>query len=179
MEKITITEALSEINLIKKKIESKRKIVLGLLVSPEHMKDPYESVGGSEVFIKCEVQSIADLERRQINIRSAIAKANLDHEITVGEQTKSIHDWLTWKREIAQQAISFLNSIATSVKNELDQLTKLPKVYKNDKDETHLLRLKSNIDLPEINKSQERLNEMFETLDGKLSLRNATIIVNI
>jgi hypothetical protein len=49
----TITEALSEINLIKKKIEKKQQDVIGNLVRWEHLKDPFESVGGaSSVFEK-------------------------------------------------------------------------------------------------------------------------------
>ena len=50
--RITITEALSEINLIKKKIEHKKKTAMGLLVKAEHAKDPYESEGGTKSFLR-------------------------------------------------------------------------------------------------------------------------------
>jgi hypothetical protein len=62
---LTITEALSEINLIKKKLVSKRGNVTQNLTRALHVKDPYESQGGSEAMIRAEVQSIADLGATQ------------------------------------------------------------------------------------------------------------------
>ncbi len=45
MEKITITEALSEVNLLKKKIEKKKEMILANLAKFKHVPDPYEKQG--------------------------------------------------------------------------------------------------------------------------------------
>lgn len=103
MEKITITEALSEINLIKKKTIKKQEIVTQNLARAKHMPDPYVNEGGSFEFNKRELQAIKDLNLRMTKIRGAISRANLENKITISGETRSINDWLTWKREISGQ----------------------------------------------------------------------------
>lgn len=179
MEKMTITEALSEINLLKKRIEHKKKNTLTLLIKPDHVADPYASEGGSAEFLKREFQSIDDLNRRFVKIRSAISKANLSHEITLGERTQSIHDWLTWKREIAKDETSYVNSVVNSTKAALDDAAKNPRVYDDAEGKKQLLKYTSNVDYAAFVKKQETLAVLFEQLDGKLSLKNATILVEI
>jgi len=61
---MTITEALSQVNLVKKKLDHKKKAALQLLVRAEHVKDPYESEGGTKEFLKRELQAIDDLHTR-------------------------------------------------------------------------------------------------------------------
>lgn len=177
MEKMTITEALSEINLIKKKIEQKTKTVSQYLVSAEHFPDPYASEGGLEKFLRQEIQSLNDLKRRLTKVRSAIAKANLENEITVNEQTMLIHDWLTWKREIANDTGAFYSAVISTVNNQVNAATKNPQVYQNKEGKMELVKFKINVDLPSFIKAQEILEQTKEQLDGKLSLKNATILV--
>lgn len=177
--KTTITEALSEVNLIKKKIEAGRTAILTTLVRPKHLKDAYESEGGSTELIKRATQSLNDLYKRLEKIRGAISQANLDNEITVGETTKTIFDWLTWKREISAEHLSFVTKVHTTTKSELDKLMKQPQVYKDEIGATHLLEVVANIDLGDYLKKIEQTNETIERLDGLLSLKNATIVVEV
>lgn len=177
--KITITEALSEVNLIKKKITSQQASVLGMLWRPKHIKDIFESEGGTEALIKRNTQSLTDLSKRLEKIRGAIAAANLDNEITIGETTKTIFDWLTWKREASESQLKFTKQVYDSTKGELDRLSRSPQVYKDDEGKTHLLEVVPNIDLGEYLRKQEILTEVIEKLDGQLSLKNATILIDI
>src|SRR5277367_6394116 len=101
MPPVTITEALAELKTIDKRIQKKREFVLGYLLRQEMFKDPLERDGGSVSAIKREMQSIRDLEERKIGIRRAIQQANERTNVTVGKQTRSIADWLVWKREVA------------------------------------------------------------------------------
>lgn len=179
MEKMTITEALSEVNLIKKKLDHKKRNFVPLTVKAEHAKDPYESEGGSSVYLKKELQSIEDLYKRLIRIRSAISKANIETDITIGERTQSIHDWLTWKREISKDETSFINSVVTGVAQAQKDVATKPSCYDAADGTKKLLSLQVNVDYPAFVKKQEEMATLFEQLDGKLSLKNATIVVTI
>lgn len=179
MEKITITEALSEINLIKKKIASKRTKILSALVRVEHVKDPFESDGGSAKMIDAETQSVNDLHTRLINIRSGVSEANLAHTISISEVTMSIHNWLIWKREIAKDNLAFLKNECTTIKGHTDALSTRPQMYKDANDQPQFIKTVVNADYAKLLHVEERMSGVFEQLDGKLSLKNATILIEI
>jgi hypothetical protein len=179
MAKMTITEALSEVNLVKKKIEHKKKEVLGLLVKPQHAKDLYAEEGGTKIHVSKELQSIGDLEIRLVKLRSAISLANIEHDITIGEFTRPIHDWLTWKREISKDQMAFINTIVSTVKTTLDRSNAQPQCYEDTEGKKHIVVIESMIDYPEMIRHQEKLATIFENLDGQLSLKNATIVINV
>lgn len=178
-EKLTITEALSEINLIKKKIAKKKETILGALVRAAHVADPYVNQGGSEAFLKSEEQAILDLSRRLIKIRSAIAKANVESTVLINDEQQSIYDWLTFKREIADDLIAFTQNACRQVETHNSRVAQQPQVYKTDDGKTHLVEYKVNIDQGAWLKKNEDLVEKKEKLDGQLSLKNATIVIEI
>lgn len=177
MEKLTITEALSEINLLKKKIEKKKETVLTNLIKAKHIKDQLESQGGAKAFVKAEIQSTQDLNSRLLRLKGAIAKANIETLITVNSRTDSIHNWLNWKRDIAQGDIKFNGQVYQSVKSHFDHLQKSPQVFKDEEGKTQLVEYESNVDYGDFLKTQEGLQDTFDKLDGQLSLKNATIVV--
>jgi len=179
MAKMTITEALSEVNLIKKKIEKKAEFLKGNTARPEHLKDMFEADGGSLVKNGAEIQAVDDLYARLVKIRSAIAQANLANEITLNEKTMPIQDWLTWKREVATNVIGLTQAIHKSVKRTLDDAMTQPKVYKDEQGNTHLLKVVPCFDYAGLIKKEENLTALLEQLDGKLSLKNATILVDV
>jgi hypothetical protein len=179
MAKMTITEALSEVNLIKKRIEKKIEFLNQNLIRADHVKDPFESEGGTAKKNESELQAVDDLHGRLVKIRSAIATANLANEITIGEKTMSIHDWLTWKREVAERTMVLTASLHKLMKAQLDRNMQQPSVYKDEKGETQLVKLVPNFDISALLKRDEALTVTFETLDGKLSLKNATILIDV
>ena len=73
METITITEALADIKTIGKRVAKKQEFVGSYLARVEAAKDPHAAHGGSAKVIDSERQSISDLWRRVVTIRTAIA----------------------------------------------------------------------------------------------------------
>lgn len=177
--KTTITEALSEINLIKKKIDSNKETITNNLTRVKHVKDPFESDGGTANLIKQKIQSIASLFVRLEKIKGAIAQANLMNEITIGENTKTIFDWLTWKRDISKDHLAFLNQISANVTNQIASNSRNPQVFKDESGNTQLVEVISNVDLSDILRKREIMTEQIEKLDGQLSLKNATIMIEV
>lgn len=177
---MTITEALAEVHLINKKLSKKRMEIKPLLTRLDHQADPYEKDGGSKKIVEETLQSINDLENRLVNIRSAIAKANLNETITVQGTTKSIFDWLAWRREVAEARSSFLNVTAATVQSAVDRNAQSPVAFKDpDNNEPKFAKLKVNVDYKALQEERENIETILGELDGQLSLKNATITVNL
>lgn len=178
---MTITEALSEINLIKKRLADKRTMIQGMLIQAEHLADPYEKESGSSVVIQREMQAMSDLQTRLITLRKGISRANLETEVTIKEgdvvMTQSLHDWLIWKREVIHEHMSFLAATNGKVKAYIEQASRTPQVFKDDAGNVHLLKHKINVDYPAWQRSLSAVSAILEKLDGQLSLKNATVLV--
>src|SRR5216117_1550011 len=117
---MTITEALAEIKTIGKRIAKKRESISGYIARQDNLKDPLGSEGGSVEFIKRERQAIRDLEERIVELRAKIARANATTIIAVNGDSRSVADWLTYRREVAPGQQQFLNGL----RNGLDNLRK-------------------------------------------------------
>lgn len=176
---MTITEALSEVNLISKKIDSKKPVILMNAIRNEHLPDPYEKEGGSSEMVKREWQSLSDLSRRLEKVRAAISQANLANTIRIDETEKTIHDWLVWKRETQKWSQEFISQVLNQVKQNQGQFERAPQVFKDQDGTVKLLKLTVNVDIPEWQRRLENNVELTEKLDGQLSLKNATITVTI
>lgn len=101
MPQMTITEALADLKTIAKRIEKKCDFILASLARPEGARDPLEKEGGAEKRVAEERQAIHDLQEYMIKVRRAIQKANESTSITVEGESRSIADWLVWRREVA------------------------------------------------------------------------------
>jgi len=183
--KITITEALAELNTINKRLERKRASVLPYIVRDMKMVDPMAKSGGSEKFIKEERQGIRDLEKRIIQIRTAIQKANLVNKITLGDQEMTVAEWLTWRREVSEHATTFLRQLNQSLMNARAQLearggrviaaaAASVDMAPGDKPQAVV-----NLDEKGLLEEQESMEKLLGDLDGKLSLFNATQTIEL
>lgn len=179
MERMTITEALSEIKLIEKKVEKKKEAIISAVSRIEHLADPYAPYGGSQEFCKRENQAIHDLWGRLIKFREAIAKANIEQTITVEGITKTISQWLAWKREVQEQSLSYFQEIKNNISTVMRQVETQPKFYKTESGEPSMVKVVFNVELSDINKQIENIVTIKEKLDGQLSLKNATVVVAI
>lgn len=178
METMTITEALAEVKLTEKKIEKKKDNIAKNLFRFEHTPDPYSKDGGSQDVMKRELQAIQDLEIRLINIRGAIAQANITTKLTIGEVTRSLYDWITWKREIAEKRIKTFNEFGSAIKRKIDAEAANPTVLKDGEGKLQFAKLVLNLDYAELQSRFEKEGSLQETLDGKLSLKNATTTIS-
>lgn len=186
MNKLTITEALQEIKTIGKRLEKKRASVGQYLVRDTRTRDPLAKDGGSAQFISSERQAITDLENRVISIRTRIQTSNLSATLTVGGQTRSVAEWLTWRREISKEQIGFLKGMQTGLNNVRTEVQrKGGKVVGNvvavseTYDPQGPPEVVVNVDERALIAEQETLEDTLGTLDGKLSLFNASTVVEV
>ncbi len=185
MSEITITEALQEIKTINKRLEKKRASLGNYLARDVRTRDPLSKDGGSEKFVAQERQAIADLEQRIIAIRTDIQRSNLNKTLTLGGQTRSVAEWLTWRREIANGQVTFLKGMYNGIlgiKNEIQK--KGGKVVAGNAvainesfDPTGPADCVINVDEKQLLVDQETLEQTLGDLDGKLSLFNATTLI--
>lgn len=175
MASITITEALAEIKTIGKRIEKKRQFVGQYLVRQEIVRDPLENQGGSKAALTAELQGVRDLEERIVALRRGIAGINASVTLTVGTTTRTIGDWLTWRREVAPgRKASIANLRQTLINFRTQQAQKgmtvrtEPTADPTDKD------IIVNVDELALGREAETIEEVLGTLDGLLSLKNAT-----
>lgn len=172
---ITITEALAEIKTIGKRLEKKRANVLQFLARQDGIKDPLEKEGGSVSFIAAERQAIADLGSRIVGLRAGIQKANEANSITIAGKTRSIADWLIWRRDVASGEGAFLNQIRAQLNGVRQQALKQQStVVAPGSVATSPADYVVNLDEQELARQIEAHEEMLGTLDGQLSLKNAT-----
>lgn len=175
----TITEALAEVKTIGKRIQKKKEFIGQYVLRQEMVKDPLEKDGGSTKAIKEALQSIGDLEQRLINIRSAIQRSNLATSVAISGVTRSVTDWLTWRKEVAPIRQSMLAELRGSIQKMREQARMKGITVGAVASEMKPTDVVVSIDEGGLAKSAEDLEEMLGTLDGKLSLLNATTTVEI
>lgn len=179
MSKITITEALAERTTIDKRIAKKQEFILNYLFRQEKFKDPLEKEGGSAECIAREMQSISDLQQRKIDLMLAINRANSENFITVNGVTKSISEWIVWKRDVAPNTVDFQNSLTGHIKNVRADLQRKGHSIVSDANATKVDDVVIYIDEMKLSEQIEKTQEILATLDGQLSLRNATILIDL
>jgi hypothetical protein len=179
MAQITITEALAELKTIDKRIEKKREFVLSYLLRQEMFKDPLEKDGGSAAAIRRELQSIHDLEERKIAIRRAINAANEAASITTGGQTRTIADWLVWRREVAPKLSQFLASLRSRIEQARQEAARKGASLTTSAETARPNDVVVNINEQELARQIETLEEALGHLDGQLSLKNATLMIEV
>lgn len=176
---LTITEALSEVNLITKKLAGKQDGIFPALVVPAHVPDPYKD---NLKYVEAEMQSVADLQVRLLKIRSGIQRANLETSITINDMTLPITSWLAWRKEVYPTATNLLQNIRRKVVEHQAANQSRPALMQKQEDgalKTEMVTFKYGVSLPEITKKLETLVDTHEKLDGQLSLKNATVTITI
>src|SRR5688572_30010039 len=172
-----ITEALAEVKTLLKRIEKKREFVLAYLVREERLRDPLEKDGGSAKALAEALQSIRDLQERVVAIRLAILTTNLDTDVKVGEGTRSIFGWLTWRKEVAPGQRAFLQQLFTKLSQVRAAAAREQRGVINveqkvgDSKPTDII---VNISEGQLAKEIEGLEQTLGVLDGQLSMVNAT-----
>lgn len=179
MSQLTITEALAEIKTLEKRVEKKRQSIQPYLARQDGVRDPLEKTGGSAEFIKSERQSIKDLETNIIKLRIGINRANDATSITILDESKSISEWIIWRRDISKHSQNFLtvlrNGVNTIRQNAQRQGVAIIQqtVGTDNKPNDWII----NVDEAALIADAEKLETILGTLDGQLSLKNATTLI--
>lgn len=176
---LTITEALAEIKTINKRLARKREFVLQYLWRQEKLKDPLAKDGGSHDVLERERHAIRDLEERIIQIRRAIQKANDTNTIRLGDNERTIGEVLTWRREIEQGQRKFLGDIRSTIER-VRREAQTKGLQVTGKDDAHRPDdIIINVEEKALASEIERLEQIAGDLDGQLSLKNATILIDV
>jgi len=178
---MTITEALAEIKTIGKRLEKKRASIGQYSGRDARVKDPLEREGGSVDFIKRERQAISDLETRVVVIRTAIQRSNLETKTKIQGVERSVSEWLTWRREVAPGAVQFVASMIAGINQMRSKIQKDGKAMLPAKDEASASPgdVVVHLDEKELHEESERMEQILGELDGRLSLLNATTVIDV
>lgn len=180
MTTMTVTEALAEIKTIEKRVAKKQQFVIQNLVRQEKFRDPFEADGGSATRIEQERQSISDLNQRKVDIRRAVQESNAKETIEIDGEVRSIADWLVWRREVAPELDRFMDSmINTIVSHRQDAQRRGFQVVTTADVATRPDDLIVNVSEYQLSEDYDHLEQVLGALDGQLSLKNATIFIEV
>lgn len=180
MSTLTISEALAEVKTIDARLAKKQQFIGEHLFRQDRMRDPLEKDGGARAVIAQERQSMADLQERKLALRRAIGVANTETQVTVGGVMRSIADWLVWRREVAPTKKQILDGLASGIKQARQQAQQKGLAVVSTSDvATSPNDLIINVDERALAAEIEGLEEVLGKLDGQLSLKNATTVVEI
>lgn len=171
MAQMTLTEAFAELKNIQARIKKKREFIGSHLIYPEAIRDPLTKDGGTTEVLQREQQAIADLQKRLIAIRAAMQWTNLQTTITVSGTTRSIAEWLAWRKDVMDGERSFLANVRRSIDNVRTNV--------RTKGEDPSKAVVVNVDEGDLGQRTEMLEQITATLDGQLSLKNATTVIEI
>lgn len=177
-DKLTITEALAEIKTIVARVDKKRKGIENYVVRDARLKDPMSDEGGSTEWVRRERQAVKDLMQRMVSIRGAIQATNRATTVTVNGTSRTVVDWLNWKKEVAPNDRAFLSSLSNMIGKARNQAkaNNMAVVEGQDGKAGELVVALSEANLvAEIEEMETTLGE----LDGKLSLVNATTFIEV
>jgi hypothetical protein len=174
---ITLTEALAELKTLKKRIAAKQQLILQYVVRDERMKDPLESGGGTKTVLAQETQALKDLWERYVKLRAAIAEANAKTMATIGKVTRSIAEWLIWRREVAKDYQNFLLALQQAVLKGRT-VFQVP-AHRQQEVGVSEIRVAVGVDEKVLGQDIEGYEEIVGNLDAQLSLLNARTEVQI
>jgi hypothetical protein len=172
---MTVSEALSEIKLLSKRIADKRDFIHKSLGRPEFAKDPFAAQGGAPELLRREFQAMTDLEERIITLRLAILTSNATTTVAVQGEHRTIQAWLTARREVLPQRRQFINGLLTEISttraNAQKQGNQVVAAGAAQK-ETDLIL---HVDEAALYTEREQIDVILGELDGRLSQSNATV----
>jgi hypothetical protein len=174
----SITEALAEIKTISKRLEKKREFVLANLGRMDGIRDPFEAQGGAVAMVRAERQAIGDLEARVVAIRHAIARANSSETLVINGVSRSIADWLAWRREVAPGQQAFLGRIRQQLGAFRSQARQHNFTVLAPGQSGQMNDITLHVDELGLAKEIDQIEDTLGQLDGLLSLKNATVIVD-
>jgi ribosomal protein L7/L12 len=159
---ISVSEALSEFVTLDQWLAKKQAFVLQHLSGEAALRDRFASQGGTTAVLARERQSIHEIEERKILLRRLIQRANEATEITFENVTRSIADWLAWKREVLTRHVQHL-----------EQVRLLLTAHRGQQ------KITVHLDERELLAELEKWSSFETWLTGQLSLRNATMTVDV
>src|SRR5262249_24082868 len=100
MPTITIAEALAEVETIGRRLDKKQQLVTAYLLREQQYRDPVRLPGGTAPVLARELETIRALFERKVLLRRLIGQAYARTMVTFRDQTRSLADWLAWRRDV-------------------------------------------------------------------------------
>lgn len=169
---ITITEALAELRTIAKRIAAKEEFIGGNVGRHSMAVDPHEKDGGSAKLVAEAMQARDDLCERVIAIRTAIQKKNLSTNLTVAGATRTVSEWLSWRRDVESMERGFLQRLSRTI---VQTRTKI----RNEIPDGMEADLVTHLNEKALADSLEFIEEVSGELDGQLTLSNSTNTITV
>jgi hypothetical protein len=177
---ITISEALQELKTIDKRIIAAKDFVLSYGIRQGSTIDPLDLEGGSHKVVPAKLDSLRDLLERKLAIRSAINAKNSMVNITIAKQTRTVADWIVWRREAFKIELESWQALQRKVLDARQQcLTKGMSLKEDGTQPSKVNEVGCFITEGTISSRINQLNEIESTLDGKLSVVNATTTITV
>lgn len=174
----TITEALAELKTIQRRLAKKRQFIRDYLVRQERIRDPLEKEGGSFKALESEMQAIRDLDAYAVSLRNAINRNNLDTTVTIDGETRTVADWIVWRRDVAPHTQTFLGQLRADIQGvRKDAAQKGLQVVNGQAQSDTDVHI--NVNERKLAEQMEHIETVLGELDGKLSLHNATTTVTV
>lgn len=178
MKQMTVTEALAERATIAKRIQKKMTAIGPYLAKLEKTKDPLEGDGGSKKYVAETRQSILDLAYRSTVITRLIAESNQLVNVTVSGVERTIAEWLIWRRETApllQTHFETMRRHVSALRDEASRKTVGLRETEGGQPDDIVVMFSET----ELNGEIENLEQVLGDLDGRLSLSNATTLIEV
>jgi hypothetical protein len=176
---ITITEALAEVKTIKARVAKRQETLGQYVIRDARLRDPLEGEGGSVEFVRRERQAIQDLQERVVAIRTAIQHANLTTSVTIQGATRTVTAWLNWRRDVSAEQKGLLTQLATGIARARQQNAAKGGRTTDDASTAAPGDLIVTISERQLAEDSERMEAILGELDGKLSLINATVTIDV
>lgn len=178
MPRITIAEALAQIGTITRQIDARQRLITTYLLREQRYRDPLRSLGGSAAVLARELTAVQALHERRVLLRRQIHHAYESTPVTFGERTRSLADWLTWRREVSARRAVFLDKLTrriTGARRQAERAARLKDPTGQEKSGDIVVHFNEQ----ELAAQREELEEVLGHLDGQLALKNATLTIEV
>lgn len=176
---ITISEALAEVKTLGKRLATNAEFIAAHIARDERVRDPLANDGGSPHVLASRAQANTDLRERLIAIRRAIARANATVTVTIEGQTRTIGDWLTWRREVVPGLKAELEARQRKVQDVRRQTQSAGRQVARDATAPAPGDVIVHVNEVALAEELDRLERTLGTLDGQLSVKNATTALEL
>jgi hypothetical protein len=114
-----------------------------------------------------------------VRIRRAVQTSNLYTNITIGDKERCVTDWLTWRKDVAPGEQKMIASLRNHIESNRNQLRTKGITVGSASVDLKPTDIVVNLDEGLLARQAEALEEVLGTLDGKLSLLNATTYIDL
>jgi hypothetical protein len=179
MPTLTISDALAEVQTIRRRIDQKQQLIAAYLLREAKYRDPLGAEGGSAAVLAREWASVRALHERTVLLRRLIQNAYERTLITFGEQTRSLADWLAWRREVSARRAGFLRTLSTRIRGARARAALHARAFPSESGRDKPADVIVHLNEQELAREAETLEELLGNLNGQLGLKNATITIDV